>query len=148
MRKILLILLVMLVQACDQYPVNHDSQGNVVSYADLEDSYVLINYWAEWCGPCLEEIPELNRLDQEIGDLTVIGISYDQPPSDELNRQIKELGIEFPVVVTDPSGHLGFTSPEVLPTTYVFSPGLELRSVLVGPQTEESIKLLLADYRR
>jgi thiol-disulfide isomerase/thioredoxin len=100
--------------------------------------WVLINYWAEWCKPCIREIPELNALDAR-DDYTVLGVNYDGATGDELAAQIGRLGIGFATLADDPALRFGVARPEVLPTTLVIDPEGRLRQVLVGPQTEASL---------
>jgi len=101
---------------------------------------VVVDFWATWCAPCIKEIPELNRLAEEHADeLVVLGVNFDLPEGEERLRQAKKMKIEFPVYADDPAQDLGIERPMVLPTTFVFAPGLELRQTLVGPQTEESL---------
>jgi thiol-disulfide isomerase/thioredoxin len=102
--------------------------------------YLLVNYWAEWCHPCLEEIPELNILAREYSDeIAVIGVNYDGLNAEEISLQQQRLGIDFPVVIEDPAIHFRYNRPEVLPTSYLFDPHQKLVATLVGPQTRESI---------
>lgn len=133
------ILLSFLVVSCQQ-PDFLDTRGNGYRYEALKDKWLIVNYWATWCGPCIKEIPELNKLAEEHQEnVRVFGVNFDQPLGDEMQAQVAKMKIEFPVYVEDPSAQLGITRPEVLPTTFVFSPGGELHLTLVGPQTEETL---------
>jgi len=128
---------------CSQ-PDFTDTNGNGVQMEDLQSKWVVMNYWATWCGPCIAEIPELNELaKQESATVNLIGVNYDQPLGDEAKRQVAKMKIEFPVLTGDPSQAFQISVPLVLPTTYVFAPGGELVATLVGPQTQDSIKTVL-----
>lgn len=107
----------------------------------------LINYWALWCTPCREEIPELNDLDQ-IQDITVFGVNYDGKTGADLEAQRLELGITFPALATDPATMLGISRPRVLPTTLIVNPEGEWVESLTGPQTAASITSALARLGR
>jgi thiol-disulfide isomerase/thioredoxin len=105
---------------------------------DLQsDQWNVINYWAIWCKPCREEIPELNRLDQE-ADITVVGVNFDGKQGTGLAADVADLDIQFRVIA-DPADILGISRPTVLPTTLVVSPEGEVIATLVGPQTASSI---------
>ncbi|MEE4147096.1 MAG: TlpA disulfide reductase family protein [Halieaceae bacterium] len=104
----------------------------------LRGQWVVINYWAIWCKPCIQEIPELNALN-ELPGVTVLGVNYDGVAEQERQQQIQQLGIAFEVLATDPAGALGISRPVVLPTTLVIDPAGELRDTLVGPQTLASL---------
>jgi thiol-disulfide isomerase/thioredoxin len=105
----------------------------------LQGQWVVINYWAKWCKPCVAEIPELNRLDQEYQQITVLGVNYDGTTGDELQQELIELGVAFPTLATDPAEQLGVPRPRVLPTTLVIDPDGKLRETLLGPQTVETL---------
>ena len=57
--------------------------GKLMSLADFRGRVVLINFWATWCGPCVAEMPSLDRLEAELGgqDFTVITVSEDRNPA-------------------------------------------------------------------
>ena len=117
------------------------SNGDLVDLLPPKNSHLLLNYWAEWCLPCKEEIPELNRLYREgsKNSLVVFGINYDGLVGRELRDQVTKMEIEFPVLVEDPRLRFGFSEPEVLPMTVLIAEGGERSRVLVGPQTYEDI---------
>ena len=97
----------------------------------------VINYWAIWCKPCREEIPELNQLNQ-VENVVVLGVNFDGKVGEALISDAVDLGIAFDVI-DDPASNLNISRPSVLPTTLVLSPQGTLVATLVGPQTAESI---------
>ena len=98
----------------------------------------VVNYWAIWCAPCREEIPELNALDRNT-ELLVYAVNYDGKKGDELRSQAAELGIAFALLEEDPGAALGIERPRVLPTTLLITPQGRVSDTLVGPQTRESL---------
>lgn len=115
--------------------------GTSLALSDLEGRWVFVNYWAEWCAPCREEIPELNILQAEEGDrVLVLGVNFDQLPVDVMGPQAEKLGIRFAVAAEDPRDLLGITLPQVLPSTYVFDPDGRKMGVLIGPQNLEQLR--------
>lgn len=116
-------------------------QDSATPEADLQalrGQWVAINYWAQWCKPCIEEIPHLNALDSTYDQVTVLGVNYDGAEGAELEQQRQALGIEF-ASVSDPAAQLGTPRPVALPTTLVLNPQGEVVATLVGPQTLESL---------
>ncbi len=130
----------MLLLASCQQPDFVDTQGHGYRYADLEGKWLIVNYWATWCGPCIKEIPELNKIAAEHQDhVHVFGVNFDGPDAEEMQAQVEKMKIEFPVYAIDPAVELGITKPDVLPTTFVFSADGNLHATLTGPQTEDSL---------
>ena len=106
---------------------------------DLKGQWLVINYWARWCKPCIEEIPELNELDHSFDTVTVLGVNYDGATGEELQAQAAELGVRFQLLEHDPSAELGVRRPVVLPTTLIVAPDGTHKTTLVGPQTAASL---------
>lgn len=123
----------MTVTACDQ---RGDTE---FPGAALHGQWVVINYWAQWCKPCIEEIPQLNTLDSEYRDVTVLGVNYDGATGEDLEQQRQQLGVRFANLEQDPAEQLGQSRPVVLPTTFIVNPQGELVQTLIGPQTLESL---------
>ena len=129
-----LLSMVLLLAACSPAA----PPGNSLRLDELRGQWVVINYWAIWCKPCAQEIPELNALARLPG-VTVLGVSYDAAGGEELDQQVQKLGIAFPTLATDPAAALGVARPVVLPTSLVIDPEGQLRETLVGPQSLQSL---------
>lgn len=110
-----------------------------VAIDNYRGQWVVVNYWAEWCKPCIKEIPELNDLNSQNADVTVLGVNFDGAVGDELARQLDELKVAFETLPYDPSAELGIERPRALPTTVIISAEGDLKEVLIGPQTQESL---------
>lgn len=135
-----LLPLMLIVSACTP-PEFETSEGSSGRFADFRGKWLVINYWATWCKPCIEEIPELNRFATNHSDrVVVLGVDFDSKQGDALKQSIEKLGITFPVLAEDPSGTLVFPRPKVLPTTVLFDPSGKLHKTLVGPQTGDSLR--------
>jgi thiol-disulfide isomerase/thioredoxin len=106
-------------------------------------SWLFINYWAQWCKPCRHEVPELNALDAE-ANFAVLGVNYDGAVDEALQEQEAALSIAFPTLAEDPAARYGVARPEVLPTTLVIDPQGRLHRVLIGPQTQETLRAATA----
>ena len=107
-------------------------------------SWRVVNYWAVWCTPCREEIPELNTLN-DYNNINVLGVNYDGKQGDVLQAQADTLGIEFALLANDPSQDLGTSRPQVLPTTLIVAPDGRLLKTLVGPQTAHALLAALKE---
>lgn len=127
--------LALLLCACG---AGNDNSGQL-NLEQLRGQWVVINYWAQWCKPCIEEIPQLNALDRQYPQVTVLGVNYDGAEGEELEQQLQQLGVTFATLTSDPAGQLGIPRPVVLPTTLILDTRGQLRSTLVGPQTMNSL---------
>ena len=101
----------------------------------------IVNYWAIWCVPCREEIPELNAVHRDTA-LTVFAVNYDGQQGEALRAQADELGITFTLLKQDPGPDLDIERPRVLPTTLLVNPTGEVTDTLVGPQTRDTLLAL------
>ncbi len=113
---------------------------------DYRGQWLLINYWAIWCNPCREEIPELNRL-HAADDIEVLAYNFDRAQGDELTRQAKELDIALPLLITDPAPLFHQKMPSALPATMVIDPQGQFRRWLMGPQDETMVRAALAELK-
>ena len=114
-----------------------------VSNASLRQSneeWLVINYWATWCKPCIEEVPELNAFMRKYqGQARVLAVNFDGLRGAELNEQAKRLGFRIPLLEDDPASHYGYPTPQVLPTTVIINPIGGVQQILIGPQTVDSL---------
>ncbi len=109
------------------------------------EKWTLVNYFAEWCKPCLEEIPELNAL-AENESVRVFGVSYDKLSETDIISIVERHHIQFPLIKTASLESFPLSLPSVLPTTYVLSPKGEVVHVIRGKVTEGEIDALLEQY--
>src|SRR3984957_7281795 len=98
-----------------------DIDGNVVSTADWQGKVVLLNFWAAWCPPCREEIPELIDLQNRYKDhLQVIGISMDDPEEVSLVKKFAvRAGVNYPIVMASREILQEYGGVPALPTSFV-----------------------------
>ena len=145
-RSILIFAFILLISSCQKSEFDfYDLEGNGYRYSDLEGRFQIVNYWAIWCAPCKHEIPELQALHDHYENVSVFGVNFDQPELDVMSEQAKLMNIGFPTYRRDPSSDFGIKTPEVLPTTLVFSPNREMLATLVGPQTKESLLSIIEE---
>lgn len=135
MKALSVLLLSLALSACGPATTPGGTSGQLDA---LRGQWLVINYWAIWCKPCIREIPELNAL-AKLPGVTVLGVNFDGESGEELKQQVQKLGIEFATLDKDPAGELGTERPLVLPTTLVIDPAGQLRDTLVGPQTLASL---------
>src|SRR5690554_8206157 len=131
---------VSLLSACQRAPDFHTDSAGAHSWSELQGSYVVVNYFAEWCAPCLRELPELNEFHHLYGDqVTLLGVSFDGLNNQELAQLRETYDIQFPLVQNEPAPNLPFAQPNALPATYIVTPDGEVKGPLLGEQTIESL---------
>lgn len=143
LRTISISLLVLFLAGTSLYSCSQQEDpnlGKTFNLADYAGKWLIINYWAIWCGPCVKEIPDLNELQREYKDqLTVLGVNYDKKVGEDLLADIRAIGMEFDYIEKNPADVLKLSRPEGLPVTYLFSPQGKLEAKLVGPQTKAEL---------
>lgn len=123
-------------------PALHNINGEQIPLSSLSGKWVYINYWASWCQPCLEEIPELNRFyEQHKNDknFAMFSVNYDSLPIAQQELLIQQLGIRYPALKYDPRRLLSLGNINGVPVTFVFNPQGELSETLYGSQTATSL---------
>jgi thiol-disulfide isomerase/thioredoxin len=142
MRVMLTAMLAVFLMSCGKQapPVTLELlDGNVLHQKDWQGKWVFINYWAEWCKPCAEEVPELNRFAASKPDVLVLGVNFDKPKVADLLRQTNGFRIEYPVVTNDIQPAFPHAVPQGLPATIVINPEGKIVDTLQGPQTQATL---------
>jgi peroxiredoxin len=120
-----------------------DMNGSTVRLADFKGKPILLNYWATWCGPCKQEIPELNDLYARYKDqgLAIIGISVDD---DE--PTLREFSKQFPMSYTVVTAREQEDALEAAgpvwgyPTTFFIGRDGSICGKHLGPATKEDFE--------
>jgi thiol-disulfide isomerase/thioredoxin len=108
---------------------------------DFRGNWLVVNYWADWCPPCIKEMPELSKFYNANKDsVLVLAYNFDRLEGEELSDQIQRFGVDIPSIINDPGLLFGWESPPSLPATYIINPQGELLHTLIGPQTQESLE--------
>jgi len=127
--------------ACSK-PEVHDALDKPISLQDMKGKWILLNYWADWCAPCSQEIPALNQINQKYKNkVAVLAINFDELPKSQLQQSIRENKINYPVVTKSFGARFfGISDIKSLPVTYVINSDRKIVKELYGAQTVESFK--------
>jgi len=119
-----------------------DIKGKTHRLADYRGKWVLVNFWATWCPPCLNEIPELSNLHNahKDKDLVVIGIAMDSGSSVKVAKFVQAHDIGYPVVMGNRSVAAQIGAVEVLPISYMYTPTGEQVSYQEGEVSRASVE--------
>ena len=122
--------------------------GSDTNLNNLNGNWIVINYWADWCAPCIKEIPELNEFAKENDDLLVFTFNFDQLDEDDLKPVAKKFNIEVPSIVTHPRDIWGIQTPPAVPATFFINPDGDLALSLFRPQTKDDLNKIFFDLKK
>ena len=127
-----------------------DQNGHKVGAAALDKQWLVVNYWAEWCGPCRTEIPEMNKLSDQLKGqgASVVGVNFDNLKGDNLKKASEALGIRYTVLADDPAPRFDLPPSEALPITYIIDPQGKVREQLAGEQTAAGVAARLEELKK
>lgn len=129
------------------YFVLNDLSGAQHRLHQYSGKWIIINYWATWCPPCLEEIPELVALydERSADDVMVIGVVFDYENVEEVRRYVDDMLISYPIVLGNKSviKHIGSTA--ILPTTYIYNPQGKLIKVKRGIVSRHYLETIMLE---
>jgi len=118
-----------------------DSKGKTQSLDQYKGKWVLVNFWATWCPPCLEEIPDLVALhESKKNNLVVIGVALDYRDPKEVLQFSDQMMISYPMVLGDHKLAAQVGAIPGLPTTYLFNPQGKQVAYNVGAVTRDAIE--------
>ena len=119
--------------------------GADYSLAAHRGKWVVVNFWATWCAPCLKEMPDLSALDKDNDHIEVIGLAYEEIEVDELKAFLEERPVVYPIAILDVyNPPADFATPRGLPLTYLIAPDGKVAKQFLGPVTGREIEAAIA----
>ena len=114
--------------------------GGRFDLARERGQWVVVNYWATWCSPCIKEIPDLTAFDAARDDVKVIGLAFEEIERADLDAFLKKHPAGYPIAVVDVyDPPKDFDVPRGLPTTYLVDPQGRLAERFIGPVTSAQL---------
>ena len=120
--------------------------GATFDLAAHRGQWVVVNYWATWCSPCLKEMPELSALDAMREHVTVIGLAYEDNTPEAMRAFLEQHPVVYPVALVDVyNPPADFDTPRGLPLTYLIAPDGRIARKYTGPVSARMLEEGIAE---
>lgn len=115
--------------------------GNGYDLAEHRGKWVVVNFWATWCSPCLKEMPELSALHTMREHISVVGLAYEEIDVPAMQSFLTEHPVAYPIAIIDVyDPPADFDTPRGLPMTYLIAPDGKVARQFLGPVTAREIE--------
>ncbi|MCE7031051.1 TlpA family protein disulfide reductase [Lysobacter sp. GX 14042] len=119
--------------------------GAAYDLAAHRGKWVVVNYWATWCAPCLEEMPELSALASLRSHVEVLGLAYEDIEPGVMREFLDRHPVTYPVAIIDTlDPPADFPAPPGLPMTWLIAPDGTRAGEFLGPVTAASLEQAIA----
>lgn len=115
-------------------------EGQPFDLAAQRGHWVIVNFWATWCVPCIKEMPDIAHFVAGHPDVRAIGLAYEDSDKADIQAFLAKHPVGYPIAqVTLDDAPKDFDEPRGLPTTYLIAPDGHVAKRFVGPVTQQSL---------
>jgi len=131
-------------KAAPDFSLKDVLQGKEFSLSQFKGKVVMINFFSFFCGPCRDEMPDLNKINNELKGrgLVTLGIALSSDPT-QIRFLVKQLGLEYPVLTGTDKVSEDYGSVTVLPTTVLIDKSGNIAQRLEGTRKKETFVKLI-----
>ena len=144
--KIIPLLCIFILFGCQKNDIDVFN-GKDTSLEKLKGQWVVVNYWADWCAPCIKELPDLFEFSKENNDVLVYVFNFDELDAEDLEPVAKRFNLKLPSLISHPREIWGIETPPAVPATFFINPEGVLVESLFRPQTKDSLNSILASIK-
>ena len=128
--------------------------GQPLALSDLQGKVVVVNFWASWCEPCIDEMPSMQRLREKLAGeaFEILAVNF-QEGEPRIRAFLKKVPVAFPIVRDTDGGVARAWKVRIFPSSFVIDADGALRYALVGtidwanPEVEKTLRALLRPSR-
>lgn len=120
--------------------------GEEVSLSDFKNKVIVLNFWATWCGPCVHEMPDLEKLYQNYKEkgLQVLGLTL-QSKKKQIPAKIKKTGVTYPILLDAEPAIKTYGPFNAVPTTFIINRKGEIVEQIVGARSYKQFENVIKD---
>jgi thiol-disulfide isomerase/thioredoxin len=143
----LLLCLVVLPAAAVDMPLK-GLDGKQAKLSDYHGKWIVVNYWATWCPPCIEEMPELQAFHDEHAEskAVVLGLNAEFMPAKDIQEFLDQYFISYPNFTAGPVSNTPLGQVPGLPTTFLIAPNGDVTARQVGKVTAQMIETFIEKW--
>jgi thiol-disulfide isomerase/thioredoxin len=119
--------------------------GKSYDLASQRGHWVIVNFWATWCVPCIKEMPDISHFVSTHKNVSAIGLAYDDSEPADIRAFLREHPVKYPVAqITLDKPLKDFDDPRGLPTTYLIAPDGTVGKRFIGPVNDTLLSAAIA----
>jgi thiol-disulfide isomerase/thioredoxin len=120
--------------------------GKTFDLAAQRGKWVIVNYWATWCVPCIKEMPDISHFVATHKNVAAIGLAFEDSDPADIKAFLAKHPVVYPIAqVTLDKPVKDFDEPRGLPTTYLIRPDGSVTKPFIGPVTAASLGAAIGD---